>query len=73
MMLTSKISETPGGQAALNHNGVRLFLRHCRKGSVEFLIGSAQRDRLHLDPRETSGNFNMLEDQLREQCIRRVL
>ena len=72
-MLTSEISKTLGGQATLNHNGVRLFLRHGRKGSVEFLIGSAQRDRLHLDPGKTSGNFNMLEDQLREQCIRRVL
>ena len=49
-MLTSKISNTLGGQAALNHNGICLFLRHSRKSSVKFLIGSAQYDWLYLDP-----------------------
>jgi hypothetical protein len=36
-MLTGKVSETLGRQAALNHNGVCLFLRHGRKSGVEFL------------------------------------
>ena len=49
-MLTSKISNTLGGQAALDHNGVCLFLRHVRKSSVKSLIGSAQRDWLYLNP-----------------------